>query len=462
MSLFDTEVAEDRQVPRVGDVYEVTKKPRELNTALLPSIPFAPMDAIPQSGEYTPNYIMKAPSEIRSGTYFERGDILVAKITPSFENGKQALTTELPTPFGFATTEVIPLRPRNEEQDRRLLFFYMLHPDVRNHVAERMEGTTGRQRIPVDVLLNLPFPEFDPEAQTTIADSLEMIQRASAIETRSIKVATNLKRAAMHQVFTHGLRGEARKETEIGPMPESWDAASFASVRKKLQYGTSVRCTYDLSDRPVLRIPNIEPQCVNADDLKFCMLTGNDAAKYQLEENDVIFIRTNGVLDRLGSCAVYTGHPTNALFASYLIRARMKLDRVNPHFIAYFFGSDTGTHTIAGRATPASDGKFNLNTAIIDGLPLPLPPTLSEQREIVAILDAINCKIDLHRRKRAVLDDLFKALLHGLIDGRIRINDLNPPLSWQIESKAIHAAPSPGPRAEANVKRAGLQDRNEV
>ena len=239
----------------------------------------------------------------------------------------------------------------------------------------------------------------------------------------------------MQTLFTRGLRGEAQKETEIGPVPESWKIASFGSVRGKLQYGTSLRCTYDASGRPVLRIPNIEPQHINSEDLKYCTLTSNDAAKYQLEENDLIFIRTNGVLDRLGSCAVYTGHPANALFASYLIRACLKLDRVNPHFVAFFFGSEIGTSIVAGRATPASDGKFNLNTATIDSLPLPLPPTLGEQSGIVAILDAIDCKIDLHRRKRAVLDDLFKALLHKLMTGEIRVRDLNlsetAPAPWR-------------------------------
>ena len=193
-------------------------------------------------------------------------------------------------------------------------------------------------------------------------------------------------------------------------MPESWELANLASVRDKLQYGTSVRCTYDVSDRPVLRIPNIEPQRVTTDDLKYCVLTGKDAAKYQLDDGDLLFIRTNGVLHRLGSCAVYEGYPANALFASYLIRARMRPDYVVPHFAASFFGSELGTSIVAGRAISASDGKFNLNTAAIDSLLLPLPPTLSEQREIVAVLDAIDHRIDLHRRKRAVLEELFKAM----------------------------------------------------
>ena len=424
MSLLDTEFAEGRQWLRLGDAYEITKKSRGLDMASLPAVPFVPMDAIPQGGTYAPDYTLRQPSEIRSGTYFERGDVLVAKITPSFENGKQALVTGLPTPFGIATTEVIPLRPRKEGQDTRLLFFYLLHPDVRHHVAERMEGATGRQRIPQDVILDLPFPEFKPEEQTAISDSLEMIQRLRAVEMQSMQKAQALKRAAMQTLFTRGLRGEAQKETEIGPLPESWQLVNFATVRENLQYGTSIRCTYDVSERPVLRIPNIEPQRVTADDLKYCTLTGNDAAKYQLEDGDLVFIRTNGVLDRLGSCAVYNGYPAKALFASYLIRARVKPEYVVPHFAASFFGSEMGTSIVAGRAISASDGKFNLNTAAIDSLLLPLPPTLSEQRETVAVLDVIDRKIDLHRRKGAVLEELFKGLLHKLMTGEIRVEEL--------------------------------------
>jgi type I restriction enzyme, S subunit len=66
-----------------------------------------------------------------------------------------------------------------------------------------------------------------------------------------------------------------------------------------------------------------------------------------------------------------------------------------------------------------------LNKKNLEPLIIPVPPTLEEQREIVAILDAIDRKIDLHRKKRAVLDDLFKALLHKLMTGEIRVVDLD-------------------------------------
>ena len=52
-------------------------------------------------------------------------------------------------------------------------------------------------------------------------------------------------------------------------------------------------------------------------------------------------------------------------------------------------------------------------------------PSVDEQREIVAVLDAIDRKIDLHQRKRAVLEELFKALLHRLMTQEIRVEELD-------------------------------------
>ena len=52
-------------------------------------------------------------------------------------------------------------------------------------------------------------------------------------------------------------------------------------------------------------------------------------------------------------------------------------------------------------------------------------PDHDQQTEIVEVLDAIDRKIDLHRRKRAVLEELFKSLLHKLMTGKIRVGELD-------------------------------------
>ena len=63
----------------------------------------------------------------------------------------------------------------------------------------------------------------------------------------------------------------------------------------------------------------------------------------------------------------------------------------------------------------------NLNLEMVRNLPIPIPPDKDLQSEVVDILDAIDCKIGLHQRKRAVLGDLFKTLLHKLMTGEIRV-----------------------------------------
>ncbi len=262
------------------------------------------------------------------------------------------------------------------------------------------------------------------DEQKAIAGVLRQTESALQKQFELLQTLQELKQASMRELFTRGLRGEAQKDTEIGLVPEGWNVGSFADVREWLQYGTSVHCSLQKKSYPVLRIPNVEPGKVNDTELKYCDLSDAEAGKYLLQNGDLLFIRTNGVLDRLGSCAVYDGQPEKALFASYLIRARLKPD-IDPRFVAYFYASSLGTSLVAGRATPAADGKYNLNTGTIDSLPLPLPATLDEQCEIVAILDALDRKIALHRQKRTVLEELFQSLLHKLMTGEIRVGDLD-------------------------------------
>lgn len=267
------------------------------------------------------------------------------------------------------------------------------------------------------------YPE-DLAVQRSIAALMSRVERALGLQDELLSALGQAKAAAMEHLYSRGLRGEALQETAIGRIPESWELVALGEVREFLQYGTSVQCTSSPKKYPVLRIPNITTGRVDNTELKYCDLPEAQANKFRLENGDLLFIRTNGVIDRLGSCAVFDGTPEPALFASYLIRARLTA-RALPKFVAYFYGSTLGTSLVGGRATPASDGKYNLNTSTIDALPLPLPPSSEEQQEIVNVLDALDRKIDLHRRKREVLDQLFRSLLHKLMTGEVSVEDLD-------------------------------------
>jgi type I restriction enzyme S subunit len=314
---------------------------------------------------------------------------------------------------------IISIYPR-EHVDQQYLGYFISQVDYSDQQDRQIKGNTLNQAKINQIPIALPpLPE-----QRAIAQILNRVREGVETETAAHRTASELKQAAMRQLFTRGLRDEPQKETESGPLPASWNLVSFSHVREWLQYGTSIHCTLEEKRYPVLRIPNVEPGRVNTSQLKYCDLPDEEARKYLLQDGDLLFIRTNGVLERLGSCAVYEGSPSTALFASYLIRARLKPDLVEPRFAAYFYASAFGTSLVADRATPAADGKYNLNTGTIDSLPLPLPPGVDEQRAIVGVLEAIDQKIELHRRKREVHAELFKSLLHKLMTGEIRVDQL--------------------------------------
>lgn len=422
MSLLDAELTNGRQWARVGDFYDLTVKPRGLDKAALSEIPFAAMEAIPQDGSYMPVFTMRAPETIASATYFERGDLLVAKITPSFENGKQALALEMPTPFGYATTEVIPLHRRSRSHDPRLLFFYLLHPEIREYVAQRMEGSTGRQRVPQNVLLDLPFPSLDPEDEIAIADALETIRRGSAAEVNCEKSTERLKHATMTALFTRGLRGEQQKETEIGPVPESWDVLPLGSLGRIGNGSTPKKAVHDYWNRgtfPWLTSAKVyDRNIVSAD--KFVTDVALRECHLPRLGPGAILVAITGQGKTLGHCAVLKMAATINQHIAYITTDPT---RVDPSFVRGYLETQYDYLRQVGSGGGSTKGA--LTCAFLRGLSIPLAPTLEEQREIVAVLDALDGKVKLHQKKQTVLDELFRALLHKLITGEIRIADLD-------------------------------------
>ena len=420
MSLFDLDLPAGCPWSRVGDAYEVTRKPRGLDISSVAAVPFATMEAIPQGGAYTPDYNFRPSHEIRTGTYFERGDVLVAKITPSFENGKQALVTELPVPFGFATTEVIPLRPRHNDQDRRFLFFYLLHPDVRHHVAERMEGSTGRQRVPTEVLLNLPYPSLPLRDQVAVAESLECLLRLKSVEERSIATTQSLKRAAMHTLFTRGLRGEAQKETEIGAMPESWEVKTILDICDIWSGGTPRKSVAEYWRGSI--------PWVSGKDLKSPSLCDTiDHVTDQGIEAGSRLAPTGAVLLLVRGMGLANDLPVAVINRPMAFNQDVKALVPRCDYSGRLLRSAVyvGKERLLGRIVTSAHGTMTLNLNDVERFKVPCPSDRAEADGIVAILDAIDHKIDLHRRKRAVLEELFKSLLHKLMTGEIRVGDLN-------------------------------------
>lgn len=204
---------ESWKVVPLSQVYNLTKKSKELRLTSYNNIAFIPMELISKDGPYLKEYVLKKPAEISSGTYIENGDILVAKITPCFENGKQAIVRDFPNGFGMATTEVIPIHEKQDISDCYFLFYYLLKPDVRSLIAGKMEGATGRQRVPAHIIENLAIP-FPPSLEEQKEIGMALVKIDGKISLNSAKKSAL--QALFKTMLNKLMSGEIRvKDLEI-------------------------------------------------------------------------------------------------------------------------------------------------------------------------------------------------------------------------------------------------------
>lgn len=150
----DQQLGVDSHLPRVmlSDLVEVNPRisPDERRLLASTKVTFLPMAAVSDSEKRVINAELRDYEDVAKGyTPFKRGDVLVAKITPCYENGKMALTLNLPTEYGFGSTEFHVFRAPSEQL--ALFTFYLLGQAwVFEAGAKSMKGAAGQRRVPAD------------------------------------------------------------------------------------------------------------------------------------------------------------------------------------------------------------------------------------------------------------------------------------------------------------------------
>lgn len=132
---------------------------------------FLPMERVSTSGEVD-NSERRFIRDVAEGyTYFRRGDVLLAKITPCFENGKGAALSDLATEFGFGSSEFIVMRPR-EGLLPEYLDLIVRQPLFRQLGEESMTGAAGQQRVSMAFIENFVVAVPTPDEQRMLVDLL--------------------------------------------------------------------------------------------------------------------------------------------------------------------------------------------------------------------------------------------------------------------------------------------------
>ncbi len=203
VKLKETEVGdipEHWEVVRLGEVVKIGHRGVKLSGD---SIPFIPMSLIPDEFMFIERWEMRRREDVRSGVLVKEGDLLVARITPSFENGKQGIVKSIPGEWGYATTEVFPIWT-DEKSPLNLFYlaYYLKYPKVRQNLSGKMEGTTGRQRLPKSLLISLPIPLPPLHEQKRIAEILKAVDDKIEAERRRAEALETLFKTLLHDLMT--------------------------------------------------------------------------------------------------------------------------------------------------------------------------------------------------------------------------------------------------------------------
>jgi type I restriction enzyme S subunit len=374
-------------------------------------VSFIPMEDLGVAVKYPPPKQTRKLSEVvGSYTYFAEGDVLLAKITPCFENGKLGIATGLKNGIGFGSSEFIVLRP-NKTVTKEWLFHFLSREDFRTLGAQRMSGAVGQQRVPREYVeaCDIPIPPLNEQQRIVgvLDEAFASIATAQAHAERNLQNARALFESHLHAVFTK--RGEG------------WVERPLKELTEKITKGSSPKWQgISYVEKPGILFVTSENVGTNRlllDDPKFVEARFNEKDKKSiLKRGDVL---TNIVGASIGRTAVFDGDDlANINQAVCLIRCIPKL--LNNRFLAYFLNSPILRDALhAGEVNMA---RANLSLGFISEL-LISTPKLDHQAALVEEFDAFKIEIQrlesICQKKSEALAALKKSLLHQAFSGNL-------------------------------------------
>jgi type I restriction enzyme, S subunit len=177
------------------------------------TVAFYGMADLSEGGEFRPQPERRELAAVRTGfTRFQRGDVLVAKITPCFENGKAGWLREAPTRLCFGSTEFHVLRP-NEGVRGEIVAAIVRHPLFRREGESTMSGSAGQKRVPADFLDAFPVLLPPLREMETLADALA----AASVRSNYLRAFADRLRDQKRGLMSRLLSGSLRVPPSLLP-----------------------------------------------------------------------------------------------------------------------------------------------------------------------------------------------------------------------------------------------------
>ncbi|MCG1119181.1 restriction endonuclease subunit S [Staphylococcus epidermidis] len=237
--------------------------------------------------------------EFKSGSKFQNGDTLLARITPCLENGKTAYVDILEDDeIAFGSTEFFVLRPIDNKLDSQFLYYLFRTKKVREIIIKSMTGTSGRQRAQKDSILEYECEVPTIEYQRKIAIILKNLDDKIEINKKIIANLEELSQTLFKRWFVdfefpdkdgnpYKSSGGEMIDSELGEIPKNWNVLTINDFADDLIItgktpSTKNKDNYSEKGIPFLTIPDMHTDVFSLNTIKYISEVGIEKVKNKI------------------------------------------------------------------------------------------------------------------------------------------------------------------------------------
>jgi type I restriction enzyme S subunit len=331
------------------------------------------MEAIQPFTKRIPSFTLE---DYKGGVKFKNGDTIMARITPSLENGKTSYVDILDDgEIGFGSTEFIVFREKQDVSDKHFVYYLATSPIVRNTAIKSMTGSSGRQRVQTDVVKEHLFDAPELPEQKAIASVLSSLDDKIDLLHRQNKTLEQMAETLFRQWFVE----EAKEDWEIDTL--SFFANFFNGKARPNEEGT---------------IP---------------IYGGNGILGYTNKSN---YTGKSIIIGRVGAfCGSLYYENTDIWVSDNALLVKCK--KVNStHFLFYLLKTLELNSMAEGSSHPL------LTQTLLKSIEVQIPP-LEKINEFDTIVEDIQSKIDWNQTQIRTLEKIRDTLLPKLMSGEIKV-----------------------------------------
>lgn len=390
------------QTAKLGEIAELNPRLAESLESNAP-VSFVPMSAVTAETASTTTGAERQYSEVSKGyTPFRDGDVLVAKITPCFENGKIAQAT-ISHRIGFGSTEFHVVRPINGKSDARYLLHFLRQERIRRDGERKMTGSAGQRRVPEHFLAGIEIPLPPLAEQRRIAELLDQAEALRAKRRAALAQLDTLIQAIFIDMFG-----------DPATNPKGWRRNALCGITSKITDGEHLNPVFSAVGMPIVMAGNVLDDLVDLRTAKTVDSTLGERfrKKCNPEKGDLLLVSRGATIGRL--CSIdFTDR--------FCLMGSVILIKPDSGLLDKKYLSALLKHPLMWEKLYAASGS-SAQQAIylkdIKRLSCPLPP-LDLQREFAHRVAAVEKLKTAYRASLAEMDALFASLQHRAFRGEL-------------------------------------------